>query len=52
MLINGDKYLVEEGLKVVTLDSVHDKTLEGRDNYDVLVSDGNVKVDQTTIVEF
>ena len=45
VLIDGDKYLVEEGFKVVALDAVHDKALEGRNNYDVIVSDGDLKVD-------
>ena len=51
VFIDGDEYLVEQRLKVVPLNPVHDEPLEWGDHDEVDVGYGNVEVDQTSVVQ-
>lgn len=51
MLVNRDKDFVEQSLKIVSLDSVHDKPLQRGHHNGVSVCYRDVEVDQTAIVQ-
>ena len=51
MLVNGNKYFVEECLKIVPLHPVHDEPLKWGDHDEITVGYGDVKVDQTMVAQ-